>query len=235
MSLLDHEFNSEYELMLSAWGEGTLSESALLDLQKPDAVFREFRKKYHRFPKSISLIISDPHDVGYDFCYTGVDTALLEKLETLKELVLPDTITHIDMSPKLTEIFKDNKTLIRGKLDSFAEKFAQENGLNFRPADFVFADFEDERFHESTTMTLLFKRSGNVEIKESSSSPGSSSSHTLGGSFTHALSRDFYQTQTAEQIAEKFYACARDAILTDGRLAAFIDKAKSHKIYTGKN
>ena len=84
-------------------------------------------------------------------------------------------------------------------------------------------------------MKLIFKRNGNVEIKETSSSPGSSAGNTFGGSFTHSLPRDFYMTQTAEEIAERFSKDAREAILSDGRLAAFIEKAKIHNYFCDKN
>ena len=234
-SLLDHDFDMEYDLSLSAWDDGTLAESELLDFHKPDAIIGEYKKKRRRYPKSISLLIQDSRGYGSETGYTGVDTAFLEKLETLKELILPDTITHIDLTPKLEKILKDNDTLIRGSFDSFAESFAKENGLRFRPADFIFAEFEDTRWREYTTMKLIFKRNGNVEIKETSSSPGSSAGNTFGGSFTHSLPRDFYMTQTAEEIAERFSKDAREAILSDGRLAAFIEKAKIHNYFCDKN
>ena len=234
-SLLDHDFDTEYDLSLSAWGDGTLAESELLDFQKPDAIIGEYKKKRHRYPKSISLLIQDSRGYGSETGYTDVDPALLEKLETLKELILPDTITHIDLTPKLEKSFKENDTLIRGSFDSFAESFARESVLRFRPADFIFADFEDTRWHEYTTMKLIFRRNGNVEVKETSSSPGSSAGNTFGGSFTHLLPRDFYMTQTAEEIAERFNKDAREAIISDGRLAAFIEKAKTYDYYRDKN
>ena len=36
MSLMEYEFNSEYNLMLSACGEGELNEDDLLEFQQPD-------------------------------------------------------------------------------------------------------------------------------------------------------------------------------------------------------
>ena len=235
MSLLDHVFDTEYDLSLSAWGDGTLTESDLLYFHKPDAIIEEYIKKHSRYPGSISLLLKDSRGYGSETGFTGIDTSFLEKLETLKELILPDTITHIDLTPALEKIFRDNNTLIRGSFDSFAEKFANENGLCFRPADFIFADFEDTRWHEFTVMTLIFKRNGSVEIKETSSSPGSSAGNTFGGSFTHSLPRDFFEAQTADEIAERFDKDAREAIISDGRLAAFIKKAKTHDFYRDKN
>ena len=84
-------------------------------------------------------------------------------------------------------------------------------------------------------MTLVFRRSGNVEIKEVCSSPGSSAGNTFGGTFTYPLRSDFCETQTAEEIAGGLSMDARRAILEDGRLAAFMEKARTHAYYKGKN
>lgn len=234
MSLLDHDFDTEYDLSLSAWGDGILAESDLLYFQKPDAILEEYKKKHGSFPESISLLLKDSRGYGSEAGFTGIDTAFLEKLATLKELILPDTISHIDLTPALERIFRDNDTLIRGSFDSFAESFANGNGLRFRPADLIFAEFEDTRWREFTVMTLIFKRNGSVEIEETSSSPGSSAGNTFGGSFTHSLPCGFYMTQTAEEIAKQFDKDAREAIVSDGRLADFIEKAKTHGFHRDK-
>ena len=239
MSLLDSTFFSEtygaeYELSLEAWGEGILKESDLLDMQKLDAVFGKFKKRYRRYPKDISLILKDPYEVGYDFGYTGIETAFLEKLQTLKELVLPPSVTDIEMTPSLREILKANGTLIRGSFDSFAERFAAGNRLDFRPSDFIFAEYFFEPAQESTRLTLVFKRDGSVLIREDCSMPGTSVSNTLGGTFTHPLPNDFYLTQTAGQIAGGLNARLCGAVTEDGRLRAFLEKAKTHGYYTGK-
>ena len=44
MSLLDYEFGLEYDVMLSAWGEGVLSESSLPDFQQPDVILKKYRQ-----------------------------------------------------------------------------------------------------------------------------------------------------------------------------------------------
>ena len=235
MSLLNHEFDADYELELSAWGRGVLSEADLLDFQQVDTILGEFQEEYHRFPRDISLFIEDPMSAGFDYGFTGVDTALLEKLTTLRELILPDSVTHIDMTPRLSEMLKKNDTLIRGTFDSFAERFANENGLRFRHSDYVFAQYLFEPAQESTTMILQFLKDGSVRIEEKISSPGSSAGNTFGGSFYYKRSRNFFREKTAEQIAEDFRAVIYDATVADGRLAEFIEKAKTHKMYMGKN
>ncbi|MBO4501430.1 MAG: hypothetical protein J5760_04230 [Clostridia bacterium] len=239
MSLLDYRFYSEargaeYEIMLEAWGEGVLAESQLLDMQKPDEILRRFKHKYRRAPKSVSLLLNDPRLSGCDYCYTGIDPALLEKFAALKELVLPDSITGLEITPAVEKILKENDTLIRGSFDSYAERFAQERGLRFRPADLIFAEYYFEPAQESTRLTLVFGRGGNVFIKEDVSSPGTSSSNTFGGTFIHPLKKEFYKESTAEEIAQTLGGRLAEAVISDGRLAGFIKKAQTHEFFKGK-
>ena len=118
-------------------------------------------KKSAGEPRAIfPLVIEDTLKAGFDYGFTEVETAFLERLENLKELILPDSITEISMSEKLEKILKDNNTLIRGSLDSFAERFAADTGHNFRPADFIIARHVYEKVQETTLLTVQFKRDG---------------------------------------------------------------------------
>ena len=235
MSLLDCDFDSEYEVMFSAWGEGELKAGDPLPLKTVDSYLDEYRKKHRRFPRDISLLLEDPMASGCDYGYTSIDPAMLEKLLTLKELVLPDSVVHIGVTPEVRRILSENRTLIRGSFDSYAERFAAENGLNFRPRDLVFAESFFEPAWESTTLILMFMRCGSAQIKERISSPGTSSSNTLGGNFYYKLKRDFYRSMTAEDVAGLLRPSLFDAVISDGRLASFIEKARSHGYYSGRN
>ncbi len=233
MSLLDYEFESEYDLMLSAWGEGTVKEGSFHT--SLSTIYRKFKKEYSREPRDVSLLIEDTFAYGYDYGFTEIDTAFLEQINTLAELILPNSITNITMTPTLEQILKRNNVLIRGSFDSFAEKFAAENKLHFRPANFLFAKYVFEPAQETTLMTMMFKRNGNVVVEESVSSPGSSAGNTFGGTFYRDLPKNFYKVKKVEQIAGMFSDRMAKAILENGRLADFIEKAKTHKIFMGKN
>ena len=235
MSLLHHNFGGEYDLSFSAWGDGILCEGDLLDSQKPSRVFEEFTEKYGRFPNSISLLIEDSAAHGLDYGFTGVDTAMLETFEMLKELILPDTLKRIDLTPKLADMLKKNDTLIRGTFGSYAENFARGNGLHFRPADYVFARHTFEAAQETTVMALVFHRNGSVEITEDISSPGSSAGNTFGGTFRYPLPTDFYETMDVERITDGFRQVMYEKTVSQGKLAAFLKKAKSRGYYTGAN
>ena len=95
--------------------------------------------------------------------------------------------------------------------------------------------YSSERPPESTRLTLRFRRDGSVIIEEEVSSPGTSASNTLGGTFLHRLNKTFYQTGTHEEIAAGVGADLRDAVLRDGSLADFMAKARTRDLFTGNN
>ncbi len=233
MSLFDHYFDRDYALEFEAWGRGEISEKALgISL---DDVFAQYAEEKGGYPADISLSIADTLAIGYDYGFTSIDTAFLEKLETLKELVLPDSITEIETTPKLEKLLRGNDVLIRGTFDSFAEKFAADNGLHFRHRDMFLASYEFEPASETTVLTLIFNRDGSAVIEEKVSSPGSSAGNCFGGSFYKELDSEFFLHLTAEDIADMYGKSLHKELIENGRLAAFLEKAKAHKLYTGKN
>ena len=66
-----------------------------------DEIYNTYKKNYYHPPKDISLFIEDARSYGLDYECTSIDTGFLEKLVNLKELVLPDSIIEIKMTPKL--------------------------------------------------------------------------------------------------------------------------------------
>jgi hypothetical protein len=74
-----------------------------------------------------------------------------------------------------------------------------------------------------------------VVISEDVSSPGSSVGNTFGGTFYKDLPSGFWNTLSAEDIAEMYGKRIREAIIKDGILASFIEKVKTHNIFIGNN
>ena len=232
MSILHSIFNGEYDIEFEVRGNGTVSIEAFdLDVNR---AFERYKEECGGEPRNLSLVIEDTLKSGFDYGFTEVETAFLERLENLKELILPDSITEIKMTDKLERILKENNTLIRGSLDSFAERFAAEMGLNFRPADFIFARHVFAKVQEITLLTVQFNRDGSVQIRSDVDSPGSSAGNTFGGVFYNEIPSDFWLNTTAEEVSA-MYPGLDDVVVKDGRLADFIEKAKEHKIFTGKN
>jgi hypothetical protein len=232
VSILHSIFNGEYDIEFEVRGNGTVSNEAFdFDVNR---AFERYKEECGGEPRDLSLVIEDTLKSGFDYGFTEVETAFLERLENLKELILPDSITVIKMTDKLERILKENNTLIRGSLDSFAERFAAEMGLNFRPADFIFARHVFAKVQEITLLTVQFNRDGSVQIRSDVDSPGSSAGNTFGGIFYNEIPSDFWMNTTAEEVSA-MYPGLDDVVVKDGRLADFIEKAKEHKIFTGKN
>jgi len=232
VSILHSIFNGEYDIGFEVRGNGTVSNEAFdLDVNR---AFERYKEECGGEPHDLSLVIEDTLKSGFDYGFTEVETAFLERLENLKELILPDSITEIKMTDKLERILKENNTLIRGSLDSFAERFAAEMGLNFRPADFIFARHVFAKVQEITLLTVQFNRDGSVQIRSDVDSPGSSAGNTFGGVFYNEIPSDFWLNTTVEEVSA-MYPGLDDVVVKDGRLADFIEKAKEHKIFTGKN
>ena len=232
MSILHSIFNGEYDIEFEVRGNGTVSNEAFdHDVNR---AFERYKEECGGEPRDLSLVIEDTLKSGFDYGFTEVETAFLERLENLKELILPDSITEIKMTDKLERILKENNTLIRGSLDSFAERFAAEMDLNFRPADFIFARHVFAKVQEITLLTVQFNRDGSVQIRSDVDSPGSSAGNTFGGVFYNEIPSDFWMNTTAEEVSA-MYPGLDDVVVKDGRLADFIEKAKEHKIFTGKN
>ena len=232
MSTLHSIFNDEYAIKFEVRGDGAVSCEAFdSDVNR---AFERYREECGKEPGDLSLVIEDTRKAGFDYGFTEVETAFLERLENLKELILPDSITEIKMTDKLEKILKDNNTLIRGSFDSFSERFAADMGLNFRPADFIIARHYFEKAQETTLLTVQFKRDGSIQIRADVDSPGSSAGNSFGGVFYNDLSSDFWMNTTAEEVSA-MYPGLDDVVVKDGRLAGFIETAKEHKIFTGKN
>lgn len=232
MSTLHSIFNDEYDIKFEVRGDGAVSCEAFDG--DVDRAFERYREECGKEPGDLSLVIEDTRKAGFDYGFTEVETAFLERLENLKELILPDSITEIKMTDKLEKVLKDNNTLIRGSFDSFSERFAADMGLNFRPADFIIARHVFEKAQETTLLMVQFKRDGSVQIRADVDSPGSSAGNSFGGVFYNDLPSDFWMNTTAEEVSA-MYPGLDDVVVKDGRLADFIVKAKEHKIFTGKN
>ena len=228
MCLLYSKFHKDdYDIVIEAWGDGTLPQkkvNRLIEIRK------EYVAECRANPVSISLQLNNCN-AGF----TDIAPKFLEQIDELRELILPDTVTKLNMTPKLEHILKRNKTLIRGSFDSFAEQFAHEHGLRFRPADFDFYEDYCKLGHETTTRKMKFRRDGSIYFRTESWSPGSSAGNTFGGYHDTELPHHFFQTMTFDQFLARFHELAAKIIVDYGKMAEFFEKAKTHDAFWGRN
>lgn len=135
---------------------------------------------------------------------TGLGEGYLEAFAKIGCLILSRTVVSVATTPELDKRLRKNKVLIRGEYDSYAEKFAQEKGLEFLHCDIPLAEDDIEIAHERDFITLRFHEDGSADIHYNCFTPGSSAGSYGGGEYVRELPSDFYVGCTIEQFANNF-------------------------------
>ena len=158
---------------------------------------------------------------------TGLGEGYLEAFSKIDCLILSRTVESVATTPELDKKLRKNKVLIRGEYDSFAEKFAQEKGLEFLHCDIPLAVDEIEIAHEHDIITLRFHENGGADIHYNCFTPGSSAGSYGGGEYAKDLPSDFYVGCTVEQFAGNFPERLREQLTANGMLRRFLEEANS--------
>ena len=126
------------------------------------------------------------------------------------------------------EIFK-NVSLIRGEYNSFAEGFAEANGLRFLHCDIPVAEDVNESRHEKDEITLRFHPDACPDILHDIYGTGSSAGSYGGGQVVNELPGDFYVGCTVEKFAANFPERLRGQITGNQMLKRFLEAANSRE------
>ncbi len=168
-----------------------------------------------------------------DICFqlkegiTEVEEGVFPLLSGLREIEMDKSVKKISVSEEDVSFLKRNGVVIRSVFDSCGEKFAREHQLRFIHADILLA--RDGNYSEPggiDVLTLLFRRSGTVEIEQSNYCQGSSAGNNGGGDIYLALKKDFYRTMTQEDIAGMVWGNCCEKVRKNADLARFLKKAQ---------
>ena len=154
---------------------------------------------------------------------TGLSEGYLEFFSHIDCLILSRTVESAAASPELLKGWRKRKVLICGEYDTFAERFAGENGLKYRHSDIHLADDDIEVAHEHDIITLRFHENGSSDIHYNCFSPGSSAGNYGGGEYANPLPRNFYVGCTIEDFANIFNERVRGQILSNETLKRFLE------------
>ncbi len=154
---------------------------------------------------------------------TGLGEGYIEFFSHIDCLILSRTVGSVAASPELLKLWHKRKVLIRGEYDTFAERFAGENGLKFLHSDIHLADDDIEVAHEHDIITLRFHEKGSSDIHYNCFTPGSSAGNYGGGEVANPLPRDFYVGCTIEDFANNFNERVRGQILSNETLRRFLE------------
>ena len=156
---------------------------------------------------------------------TGLAEGYLESFPNVGCLILSRTVGSIGETPALNKLLRQNKVLIRGEYDSFAERFAKQKGLRFLHCDIHLADDDDERHYEHDIITLRFHTDGSADIHYDCYTPGSSAGSFGGGEIVREIPRDFYVGCDLEAFAANFPEKLRDQLTANEMLGRFLESA----------
>ncbi|MBR5741957.1 MAG: hypothetical protein IKX91_05305, partial [Firmicutes bacterium] len=104
-----------------------------------------------------------------------------------------------------------------------------EYGLRFLHLDVELCSVGDYFESGNDTITIRFREDGSVYVNQDCRCQGISAGNTGGGEVDIDLRRDFYRRMTPEELAGMCWHSR--TILENGKLAAFMAKAKEKKGY----
>ena len=167
---------------------------------------------------------------GYDVLsvtegITAIGEGYLEAFKKIDCLILSHTVKSVAASAELISRMHKRKVLIRGEYDSYAEKFAAENKLDFLHSDIHLADDFIEAAYERDIITLRFHLDGPPDIHFNCFTPGSSAGSYGGGEYAKELPRDFFVGCTIEKFAKRFPKRLLGQLLNNAALNRFLRAA----------
>ena len=160
---------------------------------------------------------------------TEAKAGFLEAFTSMEMLIIDRTVKKIAMTDALAKLLRTNGVLIRGEYDTFAEKFAKDNGLHFLHADIFLALDRDEKRCENTFITLRFYENGKTEIEYDVYSPGISAGSCGGGIVMNEIPSDFYAGCTIEKFAEHFPIHLRKTLMKNEELRRFLQTTNQRR------
>lgn len=153
---------------------------------------------------------------------TEVKAGFLECFPILKIIVADSSVNNIEMSEELRTLLKKNNIIIRGLYDSYAERFAEENGLSFLHKDIYIGIKHYEEHHESRTVTLHFESDGTMNLLYEDFCQGISAGNTMGGTFSRDMPKGFHSGCTLAEFAEMMPEAYFQQIMKNKELDAFL-------------
>ena len=160
---------------------------------------------------------------------TEARAGFLDAFTGMETLILDRTVRRIAMTPALAKLLRQNEVLVRGEYETYAEAFAQNNGLRFLHADIFLILDRNEKHFENTFITLLFYEYGKAAIEYDVYSPGSSAGNNGGGTIANEIPGDFYAGCTVEKFADNFPAHLREKLMKNEDLRRFLRIANERR------
>ena len=148
----------------------------------------------------------------------------LENFQNLTCLILPKSVTLIEMTAALRELLGKNKPVIHAAYGSFGERFADQNGLEFQPENILLAWRCNEEHQESVNLYLCFLEDGSMEILYDYITQGWAASNSSGGSITKKMPEEYRPGCSVEEFANLFPSVYYEQIVKNPEVRRFLQK-----------
>ena len=170
----------------------------------------------------------DPCGVGFELAQgvTDVEAGFFDLIPHLTHISAAPSVKNVGVTEKTKEIFAKNYTTVSGKFDTYAERFAKQNGLCFVHSDILLAQTGDYYERGRNIITLELFDNGTARLHQDCRCPGISAGNTGGGECDIRLPKDFYLTHSPKDLAELCWGSCYSEILKCQELRSFLAKAK---------
>jgi len=174
---------------------------------------------------------TDPEGValGLDEKIEEVESDFFELLPTINAVWINNPKCKIHMTEKTVKLFRNNNVILRGLYDTVAEHLAREYHLRFLHLDQEIASVGDYFERGNDIITLRFREDGSVYVHQDCRCQGISASSMGGGENSVDIPKDFYISMKPKEIADMCWGSCYREIINNGRLSAFMKKAKKKK------
>ena len=162
---------------------------------------------------------------------SGVNPGFIESFPNLADLIVEADLKKIECTPELEALLEKNHVILRGSYNSPAEKLAQRLDLRFIHKNIFLAVYRNEKYHESSAITLCFQEGELPFIWRDDKTQGISAGNTGGGTVRYDLPEDFYVGyETTEAFADDYVGSAFwEQTKNNAELAAFLAEANRRR------
>jgi len=159
---------------------------------------------------------------------TEIHEGVIEQFKGIRKLILPESLTRIDMTDALRAILHANDVLVCASFGSCGDRLARDNGLRFQPENIELGWYRDEVHDESTKLILRFHEDGSMDLLYDIYTTGISAGSSGGASLERELPEEYYPGCTLEEFAGMFPARYYGQIMNNPAVKVFLEREAEH-------
>jgi len=154
---------------------------------------------------------------------TEIGEGVLEQFPNLRKLCLPESLTRIAVTDRLTALLRANDVLVRARFGSCGDALASENNLRFLPENIELGWSRNEEYDESDRLILQFHEDGSIDLLYDICTTGISAGSNGGASLERPMPEEYYPGCSLQEFAGMFPQRYYDQILRNPAVKRFLE------------